>query len=280
MEAWRYIQSGRRDPAYNMAVDEAILIAHSEGRVPPTVRFYGWDPATLSIGYFQKAEEEVDFGQVEQQGVGFVRRPTGGRAVLHDKELTYSIIVSESYPDMPRRVNESYRVLSQGLLQGFRNIGLQAEMVSLASEEEKAKYASSGSAACFDSPSWYELVVEGRKIAGSAQTRQKGVILQHGSILLDLDADQLFSLLRFPSERVKERLRRSFDGKAVAINDLVKLVDRPPVELSQAVEAFHEGFEQGMDIQLEASDITSYEQELVEQLMQEKYGHRDWNFRR
>src|SRR5690606_3816757 len=123
-----------------MAMDEAMLIAHSEGKSPPTVRFYGWNPPTLSIGYFQKSQSEIDFAAVERQHIGFVRRATGGRAVLHDQELTYSMIVSEQYPGIPSNVTEAYRVLSEGLLCGFRNLGLQAAMVNLASEEEKAKY--------------------------------------------------------------------------------------------------------------------------------------------
>src|SRR5690554_343495 len=245
-EKWRFIRSGLCSPAYNMAVDEAVLTLHSEGKVPPTLRFYGWNPATLSIGYFQKADEEVNFAELEAQGLGFVRRPTGGRAVLHDQELTYSMIVSEDYPGMPRSVTEAYRVLSEGLVHGFRRLGLQAEMVSLASEDDKLKYAAAGSAACFDSPSWYELVVEGRKVAGSAQVRQKGVVLQHGSILLDMDIDQLFAVLQFPSERVRDRLRASFAGKAVAINDLLRQLGRSPVELPAAEEAFGLGIAEGM----------------------------------
>lgn len=171
---WRFVNTGFASPAENMAIDEAIVIAHSKGEVPPTLRFYQWNPPTLSLGYFQKAKEEIDFEALERHQLGFVRRPTGGRAVLHDQELTYSMVVSEDYPGMPQSVVEAYRVLSQGLLYGFRRLELQAEMVSLASEEEKAKYATMGSAACFDSPSWYELIVEGRKVAGSAQTRQRG----------------------------------------------------------------------------------------------------------
>ncbi len=101
-----------------MALDEAILTAHSEGRVPPTVRFYEWEPAALSIGYFQKAEEEVNFEALEREGIGFVRRPTGGRAVLHDRELTYSIIVSEEHEGIPSTVTEAYRVLSEGFCSG------------------------------------------------------------------------------------------------------------------------------------------------------------------
>ncbi|MDF2658193.1 MAG: lipM [Paenibacillus sp.] len=278
---WRLIRSGQRSPADNMAIDEAMLIAHSEGKAPPTVRFYGWNPATLSIGYFQKAEDEIDLAEVQRQGIGFVRRPTGGRAVLHDRELTYSMIVSEEYPDMPTTVNEAYRVLSEGLVQGFRRLDLRAEMVNLGMPEEKAKYTSTaGSAACFDSPSWYELVVEGRKIAGSAQTRSRGVILQHGSILLEMDVDQLFSLLRFSSDRIKERLKTSFHTKAVAIGDICRGMGRQPVTYEEAEAAFREGIAEGLGIRLEEGELTQYERELAAQLSAEKYGNDEWNLRR
>ncbi|MEI7024703.1 lipoate--protein ligase family protein [Paenibacillus sp. y28] len=280
MAQWRFIHSGACAPAANMAIDEAILTAHSEGRVPPTVRFYGWNPASLSIGYFQKAREEIDLEALEQKGIGFVRRPTGGRAVLHDQELTYSLIVSENYPGMPRSVTEAYRVLSAGLLYGFQRLGLQAEMVSLASEEEKQKYGTASSAACFDSPSWYELVVEGRKIAGSAQTRTKGVILQHGSILLDMDVDLLFSLLRIPSDSLKARLKQSFVRKAVAVNDILRGVGKPEVDLLQTEQAFREGIAQGLGVTLQPAELTPYEQELSEKLIRDKYEHPDYTFKR
>jgi lipoate-protein ligase A len=200
--------------------------------------------------------------------------------VLHDKELTYSIIVPESYPGIPRQVTEAYRVLSEGLLEGFRALGLKAEMVNLASEEEKMKYESPGSSACFDSPSWYELVVEGRKVAGSAQVRQKGVVLQHGSILLDLDSDQLFSLLRFRSEALKERLKQSFHQKAVAINDVCRSIGRPPYTLPEVEEAFRIGFERGLGVSLEPGEPTEWEEQLAQQLAAEKYGNDDWNRKR
>lgn len=278
---WRFIRSGDCSPADNMAIDEAMLIAHSEGKAPPTVRFYGWRPATLSIGYFQRAEDEVDFSEIRRQGIGFVRRPTGGRAVLHDRELTYSMIVSEEYPDMPTTVNEAYRVLSEGLVHGFRRLGLKAEMVNLGAPEEKAKYTSTaGSAACFDSPSWYELVVEGRKIAGSAQTRSRGVILQHGSILLEMDVDQLFSLLRFSNERVRERLKTSFHSKAVAIGDICRSMGREPVIREQAEQAFRDGIAEGLGVKLVDGDLSDYERQLAEQLSRDKYGHDEWNLRR
>jgi lipoyl(octanoyl) transferase len=273
---WRFIDTGSLSPAMNMAIDEAILTVHSEGKTLPTVRFYTWDPATLSIGYFQKAEKEINFEKVREYGLGFVRRPTGGRAVLHDKELTYSVIVSENYPEMPSQVTEAYRVISNGLLKGFQNLGFHAEMVSLASEEEKAKYASLGSSACFDSPSWYELVVEGKKVAGSAQTRQKGTILQHGSILLDWDVDMLFNVLNFPSERVKERMKASFLDKAVAINLLGERV----VTLEEAKKAFFAGFAEGLEIELVPSELTKEELDLAKELAEQRYGTDEWNYKR
>src|SRR5699024_616249 len=133
---------------------------------------------------------------------------------------------------------------------------------------------------CFDSPSWYELVVEGRKVAGSAQTRQRGVVLQHGSILLDLDVDLLFNLLRMPNDRVKERLKRNFTTKAVSINDLRRIAGLTPVQLPDVERAFETGIANGLNIELVHGELTIGEQETVRELVAEKYGHRDWNFRR
>ncbi len=273
---WRFLDSGSLSPAMNMAIDEAVLSVHGQGKTPPTLRFYTWEPATLSIGYFQKAEKEINFDKVKEYGLGFVRRQTGGRAVLHDQELTYSVTVSEKYPGMPSQVNEAYRVISNGLLRGFQYLGFQAEMVSLASEEEKEKYASLGSSACFDSPSWYELVVEGKKVAGSAQTRQKGTILQHGSILLDWDVDMLFDVLQFSSERLKQRMKDSFLDKAVAIN----LLGEKKVTLAEAKEAFFKGFADGLEIELIPGELTTEERELAERLAVERYSVEEWNYKR
>jgi len=279
-DAWRFVHTGKHTAAENMAIDEAILNAVSEGSVPPTVRFFGWEPAALSIGYFQRAEREIDFARVREEGLGFVRRPTGGRAVLHDMELTYSIIVREDYPGIPARVTEAYRVLSEGLLLGFRRLGLHAQMVQLATEEEQAKYATMGSAACFDSPSWYELVVEGRKVAGSAQVRHKGVVLQHGSILLDLDIDQLFRCLLFSNERIAERMKESFRQKAVAINDLMLDLGRPKVTLAEVEAAFRAGMAEGLGVTLTEGSLTHEESAMAAELARDKYETEAWNHRR
>ncbi|RSK27817.1 lipoate--protein ligase family protein [Bacillus sp. HMF5848] len=275
-ETWYFIDSGNRDPYYNMALDEALLEWHSNGDIPPVIRFYGWSPATLSIGYFQKAEKEINMQVVRDNNLGFVRRPTGGRGVLHDNELTYSVIVTESHPEMPKTVTEAYRVISEGILNGFRSLGLDAYFAIPRTEEEKADLKNPRSSVCFDAPSWYELVVEGRKVAGSAQTRQKGVILQHGSILLDLDEDLLFSLFLYPNERVKERMQRAFKNKAVAINELRET----PVTLIEAKAAFKQGFEDALSITLEEYRLTQDQEYYVQQLASSKYATDEWNFRR
>ena len=275
-ETWRFIDSGFSSPAYNMALDEALLNWHSEGVIPPTIRFYGWNPPTLSIGYFQKVEKEINMDAVKKYGLGFVRRPTGGRGVLHDKELTYSVIVSEAHPEMPKTVTEAYRVISQGLLEGFKELGLDTYFAIPKSQQEKDALKNPRSAVCFDAPSWYELVVEGRKVAGSAQTRQKGVILQHGSIILDLDEDQLFDLFKYPSDRVRERLQKNFKNKAVAINELRER----PVSYEEAKEAFKLGFERGLDIKLEPYTLTEEEEEIVQNIANERYANDSWNYKK
>lgn len=275
-EVWRFIDSGDGSPFYNMALDEALLEWHSEGKIPPTIRFYGWNPATLSIGYFQKIEKEIDLEAVREYELGFVRRPTGGRGVLHEHELTYSVIVKEEHPRMPQSVTEAYRVISEGILQGFRNLGLDAYFAVPKTEADRENLKNPRSSVCFDAPSWYELVVEGRKVAGSAQTRQKGVILQHGSILLDLDEEKLFSLFKYPNDRVRERMQRQFKTKAVAINEISKM----PVTIDEAKRAFKQGFESGLNVQLESYQLTDAQQQYVQWLAREKYERDEWNFRR
>lgn len=275
-ETWRFIDSGYRSPAYNMALDEALLDWHSKGLIPPTIRFYNWDPPTLSIGYFQTVVKEINLDAVKKYGLGFVRRPTGGRGVLHDKELTYSVIVSEEHPDMPHSVTEAYRIISQGLLEGFKGVGLDAYFAIPKTDSEKEALKNPRSAVCFDAPSWYELVVEGRKVAGSAQTRQKGVILQHGSIILDIDEDMLFDLFLFANDRVRERMQRNFKNKAVAMNELRET----PLSMDEAKAAFKAGFEEGLHIELEPYTLTEEEEAYVESIAKSRYENDEWNFRK
>ncbi|HET7626890.1 MAG TPA: biotin/lipoate A/B protein ligase family protein [Bacillales bacterium] len=269
-ETWYFLDSGERSPAYNMALDEALIHWMNQGLVRPTLRFYTWNPPTLSIGYFQEMKK-INLEGVKKHGYGLVRRLTGGRAVLHDKELTYSVTVSEDHPNMPKNVTEAYRVISEGLLQGFRELGLAADF-SIPTEKLKR----TSSAVCFDQPSWYELVVGGRKAAGSAQTRQKGVILQHGAIPLDIDEDKLFDLFVYPSREVRERAQRGFRDKAVAIN----LLREQPATLAEAREAFRIGFEKGLGIQLEPFELTKEQEAEVQKLAESRYGNDEWTYSR
>jgi lipoate-protein ligase A len=177
---------------------------------------------------------------------------------------------------MPKTVTEAYRVISEGLLEGFRSLGLEAYFAIPRSEEEKNSLKNPRSSVCFDAPSWYELVVEGRKIAGSAQTRQKGVILQHGSILLEIDEDKLFSVFNYPNDRVKERMQRAFRSKAVAINAIAGR----KISIEEAKKAFYKGFASALDIDLEPYTLSEEEEAYVEELARTKYGSDEWNFKR
>ena len=274
-ETWNFINTGSQDPYYNMAMDEALLNFVSRGEIDPVIRFYTWDPATLSIGYFQRLQKEIDIEKVKEKGFGLVRRQTGGRGVLHDKELTYSVIVPESHPNMPSTITEAYRVISQGLLEGFKNLGFETYFAVPRSKEEREKLKQPRSSVCFDAPSWYELVVEGRKIAGSAQTRQKGVILQHGSILQDIDIDELFDMFIFKYDRLKAKMKEAFVEKAVAIND----ISEKHITLEEMEQAFEEGFKTGLNIDFKPLKLSDQQMAEVKEL-EEKYRSDEWMYRK
>jgi lipoate-protein ligase A len=187
MPLWRYIDSGKNIGAYNMAVDEELLARAQAGDRVPVLRFYGWDPPAVSLGRFQKIEEAVDSEACRQRGFDIVRRITGGRAVLHRHELTYSVISRIDNPLFPPNVHGTYKVIAEGLLAGLRNLGISGEIVSRTSRHAHLVEAGAKDPACFSSPSWYEIVVNGKKIVGSAQRRLSHAFLQHGSILIDYD---------------------------------------------------------------------------------------------
>lgn len=274
-EIWNFINTGSKNPYYNMAMDEALLNFVSRGEIDSVIRFYTWNPATLSIGYFQRLQKEIDIDKVKEKGYGLVRRQTGGRGVLHDKELTYSVIVPESHPNMPSTVTEAYKIISQGLLEGFKNLGFETYFAIPRSKEERDKLKQPRSSVCFDAPSWYELVVEGRKIAGSAQTRQKGVILQHGSILQDIDIDDLFDMFKFKNERLKAKMKENFVQKAVAIND----ISNQHITLNEMENAFEAGFKKGLNIDFKPLELTEKQLEEVQEL-EDKYRSEAWMYRK
>ncbi|MCG0239728.1 MAG: lipoate--protein ligase family protein [Firmicutes bacterium] len=268
---WRLVDTGFASGPRNMAIDEAILLAHSRGEVPPTLRFYGWEPPAVSIGYFQRMAGEVDLEACRRLGYGWVRRPTGGRAIFHHRELTYSVVIREEL--LPGGVIETYRFLAAGLLAGLRRLGAPAEMAG--GEKDPRALGGEASPACFDTPSAYELVVGGRKIVGSAQTRRAGTILQHGSILLDLDVDLTFTLLKVPPER-REAAKAHLRSRATSLREALGR----EVSWAEARDAFIAGFAEALGITLTPGELTPAEVAEAERLEAEKYGHDRWNLRR
>ena len=262
-EEWGFLNTGHQDAATNMAMDEALLNWHSKGVIPPTLRFYGWAAPSFSVGHFQKADKRVDFAAIERHGCEFVRRLTGGSAVLHDDELTYSIVVTEDHPSIPKSIREAYRILTKGILEGYRNLGIHAEF-AYPSREETIK---DRSAVCFEQAAYYEMVIDGKKLSGNAQTRKKGVLLQHGSIPMSIDENMLFDLFLFPSERVKERQRNAFSDKAIAIN---QITDKKHT-YAMLTEAFYHGFQTGLDVEFKPLTLTNEQWDEVNHLAKTKY---------
>ena len=301
-DRWRLIVEGEpRTGAWNMAIDEALLLEHAAGKTPPTLRFYRWDPAAVSLGYFQDPATEVDQAACRSLGIAVVRRPTGGRAVLHDREVTYSVVVGGRR--LPGSVVETYRRLAEGLVLGLRALGAEAVLApEKAAREraarERATPEGSGQAlgACFEVPSSYEIIVGGRKVVGSAQVRRKGVILQHGSIPLVLDADRLARVLGFPPAAARIRAKAtglkdvlgegsasgegatSGEGAASGGGAVAGGSDVPSYE--EVCRAVAEGLASALGIVFEPGYLRPEETALAERLVREKYGLEAWNLKR
>jgi len=167
-----------------MAIDETIMCFVRDGRVLPTIRFYGWNPPCLSIGYSQDLSV-VNMGNCRKSGINIVRRITGGKAVLHNNELTYTIVAPKSF--LSKSLKESFRIISDPILKTLRQFGIPVS-------SGDGSVSKSSSPICFQETSHYEINANGKKIAGSAQARKDGIMLQHGTILLDFDAEELCSL--------------------------------------------------------------------------------------
>lgn len=270
-EIWRLLDTGALDAATNMAVDEAILWEHRAGRVPPTLRFYAWDPPALSLGYAQSLEKEVDLAILKAKGFGLVRRLTGGRAVLHDKEITYSIVVREDHPLMAGGVLPSYLRVARALAKGLELLGVRVE---IASGRQKV-LSQHTSAACFDAPSWYEITVGGRKLIGSAQTRKGGVVLQHGSLVLRQNVEDLFAVLKFTFPEKRQELQAEFARRACGLEEVLGR----PISKEEVKEAIVRSFEELYDLRLLPGKLTSGEEKRVEEL-RVKYSSPEWNARR
>jgi len=280
---WRLIKDGYHTGFMNMAIDEAIMIAHREGLVPPTIRFYQWSPAAVSLGYFQDLKKEIDVDVCRDMRIDIVRRPTGGKAVLHDKELTYSFIIKESHHLVNGSILETYKKISGGIIRGLSYLGIKAELVPL---REKLKSTPSGNEAkseiphsdiksiCFSVPSQYEVQVEGKKIVGSAQVRKREIVLQHGSLLIELEKDKLFSVFNFPSVHIRERLKTRFN--ATSLEEILKR----KINFSELSEILPRGFEEEFGVRLVEGKLTEQEEKISKELLENKYSTYEWNYER
>ena len=267
---WRVIEHPPARGAWNMAVDEAILESVYSGDSKPTLRLYSWQPACLSLGLAQPFAE-VDTQTLAGMGWDVVRRPTGGRAILHVDELTYAVIAPETEPRVAGGVLASYLRLSKALLEALRLIGLCPE----ANEKDPDKKSDKPNPVCFEVPSNYEITVNERKLIGSAQARRKEGVLQHGALPLYGDLTRVIDALRFKDESTAEKARDRLLAHATTVE---RELGAAP-SLNEAIQAFIQAFQQTLNLQLQSGELSTTERYRAEELMEEKYAHPSWTER-
>lgn len=254
-----------------MAVEEAILEAVIQGISPPTLRLYEWHPPCLSIGYAQNSAE-VDLERLTSRGWLLVRRPTGGRAILHTDELTYSVIGPESDPRLSGTVLECYRKLAEALVQALKLLNIHAEIQeSPINQAHQPK----NNPICFEVPSNYEITTSEKKLLGSAQARKKGGVLQHGSLPLHGDLTRITQVLKYPDEISRALAARRLLERATTVEGVLGYC----ISFEATAQAFLSAFSQVLKIDFIYSELSAQEQDRAEQLMQEKYNHPSWTFR-
>jgi lipoate-protein ligase A len=266
---WRLLIHEAAPGAWNMAVDEAIARMVAEGDAPPTLRFYAWTPPCVSLGRHQSAAA-VDAARCRALGYDIVRRPTGGRAILHTDEFTYSAIAAPDQPPMQGLVLESYLRLSRGLVAGLARLDIAAEPAPGSN-----RAGPNASAACFEVPSAYELMAAGRKLLGSAQHRRAKVVLQHGSLPLHGDLTRLAACLALPDEAEREKLRRALADHAGTVEQILGR----RVSFDEAAAAMQAGFSEALDLKLIPGKLSPDEIALADKLAREQYGDPAWTAR-
>ncbi len=246
---WRFIPLETRDAFTNMALDEACSEGVANGRVPPTIRFYQWLPSAVSIGYFQRLRDEVNLDACRAAGVAVVRRRTGGGAVYHDSsgEITYSVIGSEKL--FPADIIASYRQICGWIADGLARVNLYAEFKPI-----------------------NDLVLGGKKISGNAQTRRGGVLLQHGTILYEVDVRKMFSLLNVSDEKIRDKMIASAQERVTSIRA------QSAASKQQVYEALLAGFTSHKEF--ETGTWTVEELQRAEQLAVKRYRSPEWNNQR
>ncbi len=249
---FRLLLTGENNASKNMAIDEAIMRECPHTGLP-TVRLYSWSPSAVSIGYFQGIEEEVDLNKCKQLGIDVVRRITGGGAVFHDKELTYSFVCREESGIVPKKILESYAKICNSLVLGLEELGLKANFAPL-----------------------NDIVVNGKKISGSAQTRRNGVVLQHGTVLIKVDVEKMFSLLKVPNEKLRGKIIESVKQRVTSLESATGR----EVYFKEVEEAMHKGFSENFNAQLAKGSLTIEEKALAEKIETERFSSKQWNYLR
>lgn len=248
MVRWRLIIDPRLTGPENMAVDEAVLrVAESSSAVMPTLRVYGWISPAVSIGYLQKA------APFASSGLAVVRRITGGRAVLHDNELTYSIVAGTEAEPFSGGITAAYSFISSSIIGALNEAGVKAEF-------SKGSVSGAGKDACFYAPSRYEVLVDGRKLVGSSQRRFKRSFLQHGSILLGIDKGM--------NSRV---FGPDVTGRMASLDEF------SPVGETEFRDLFIQSMARGLAADFTVSGLSEAEARLKEELKRTRYEDPGWN---
>ncbi len=238
---WRIIQDSFCEGRLNMLTDQAILIACNECKSPATLRLYGWKRPTLSIGYSQNISKHVDLKSCEKNKIPVVRRFTGGRALLHQYELTYSVIAPIPHHTFPGNLKGSFKRISQAILESLKIGGIEADQVS----ERKSRKENTGlkmSPACFSASNHCEIVFQGKKLVGSAQRRLRSAFLQHGSVILDTNPKLTCDLLKYSSEGKNLSILESLISNTTTLKEILKMEP----EYNTVAQWFVEGFQRSL----------------------------------
>jgi lipoate-protein ligase A len=267
---WRLIVDSPAKGAWNMAVDEALMASATDRSSTPTLRLFSWQPACLSLGRAQSFAE-VDPVGVKSQNWDIVRRPSGGRAILHIDELTYSISGSNLEPIFKCDIIESYLHISKALVRFLEIIEITPEI----NQQESRSQPKIAEPICFEIPSQYEITHAGKKIIGSAQFRKGIGVLQHGTIPLFGDITRITQALRYPSSDVRAKTAERVSDRATTLEAILGR----KVTLEDTFTPFVRAFEEVHGINFMQSELSREETQLATELMKTKYEHPDWTER-
>ncbi|OQX88514.1 hypothetical protein B6D60_02080 [candidate division KSB1 bacterium 4484_87] len=253
MDEWRFLNTGFSDGVSNMVIDEVLATKIVPETNVPVLRLYGWKPYAISLGYHQSAKE-FKLEKCAQDNIDLVRRPTGGRAVFHAEEVTYSVIIPRGHCFFSEDIFTTYNRISEGLLQGLHQFGVNAELVHR--EEDEAKNgAYKKSVPCFSTSARYEIAFDGKKLVGSAQRRYENSILQHGSILTGEYHLNLAKYVKLRDGITEEDFRQQLADKTITVSQILA----KPVNWEALAAALRMGFQQKFNIQFIDNPLTSQE---------------------